>query len=114
LWAVILKEEDIFIGQCGISPVHIDGKVLPEIGYHINKKYWCKGYATEAAKACMDYGFIKLGIDELFIHTWTINIPSRRIAEKIGMQEIKEFDKKIPKYGLVMRHVVYTKKKQSM
>ena len=55
LWAIELKETGEFIGDCGITIQNIDGEQLPEIGYHINKKYWRKGYAKEAARACRDW-----------------------------------------------------------
>ena len=59
LWAVVLKETGEFIGDCGITIQDIDGEMLPEIGYHIHKKYWRKGFAKEAARAVRDvYGTI--------------------------------------------------------
>ena len=57
LWAVILKENGKLIGDCGITMQNIDGKIKPEIGYHINKKYQNNGFATEAARKCKDYKF---------------------------------------------------------
>ena len=113
LWAVILKETNQFIGQCGISIQNIDGEQVSEIGYHINKQYWNQGYATEASRACMQYGFRQLGLDELFIHTYVKNIPSQRIAEKLGMRKIKEYDKYIQSHGLTWRHVVFEMKKEA-
>ncbi len=108
LWAVILKDEDKFIGECGISLQNIDGVIVPEIGYHIDKKYWENGYATEAAKASLAYGFEKLNLKEIFIHTYVKNIPSRRVAEKLKMDKKKEYDKYINKDGISMRHIVYS------
>ncbi|MCO4780688.1 MAG: GNAT family N-acetyltransferase [Candidatus Cloacimonetes bacterium] len=107
LWAVFLKEQDKFIGQCGISLQNIDGELVPEIGYHIHKDFWRLGYASEAAKACLDYGFNKLHLPEIYIHTWIKNIPSYKIAEKLNMLKIKEYDKVISSADCVMRHVVY-------
>lgn len=51
LWAVILKEDGTFLGDCGITMQNIDGEILPEIGFHIIKEYCNKGYASQAAKA---------------------------------------------------------------
>ncbi len=56
LWAVILKSDNKFIGDCGITMQSINGCMEPEIGYHISKRYTNKGYATEAAQACIKYG----------------------------------------------------------
>ena len=110
LWAVILKDEDKFIGECGISLQNIDGVIVPEIGYHINKKYWNNGYATEAAKVSLASGFEELNFPEIFIHTYVKNIPSRRVAEKLNMDKKKEYDKYIEKHGISMRHIVYSMK----
>jgi len=68
LWAVILKEGNIFIGDCGITIQDIDGELLPEVGYHIKKEYCGNGYATEAAKACIDYGFSTLNYKSLYTY----------------------------------------------
>ena len=51
LWAVCLKDSGKLIGDCGITIQNIDGKLLPEIGYHIHKDFWQQGYASEAAVA---------------------------------------------------------------
>ena len=52
LWAVILKETDEMIGQCGLTMQLWKDKEVLEIGYLFERKYWHKGYATESAKAC--------------------------------------------------------------
>ncbi|MBT2697230.1 GNAT family N-acetyltransferase [Bacillus sp. ISL-40] len=93
LWAVILKEGDIFIGDCGITMQKIEGKTLPEIGFHIIKEYWNKGYATEAASACKDYAFNVLKYPKIFSYTTLKNIPSQKVAKKIGMKIYKFFEK---------------------
>jgi RimJ/RimL family protein N-acetyltransferase len=85
LWAVILKETGDFLGDCGITMQTIDGEPFPEIGYHIKKAYWNRGFATEAAKACRDYAFEVLGYEEIYSYMTIHNTPSRRIAEKVGM-----------------------------
>ncbi len=107
LWAIILKATGELIGQCGISWQQINGEMVPEIGYHIHKAYWKKGYATEAAQACLHYGFQNFAFDRLFIHTYVKNMPSRRIAEKLGMKHVKTYDKLIKSHHLVWQHVVY-------
>ena len=114
LWAVVLKSNNKFIGQCGITNQNIDGEVVPEIGFHINKKYWNNGYATESAHACLKYGFEKLNLEEIYIHTYVKNIPSIRVAEKIGMIKRKEYDKIITVHNITMKHVVYSIKKNEM
>ena len=54
LWAVVLRDTGGFIGDCGITIQNIDGDMLPEIGYHIHKRYQRRGFAKEAARAVRD------------------------------------------------------------
>lgn len=107
LWGIILKEQNKFIGQCGITLRNIDGTIVPEIGYHVNKIFWNQGFATEASFASLKYGFEKLLLNEIYIHTYVKNIPSQRVAEKLNMKRIKEYEKYIKDYNIYMRHVVY-------
>ncbi|NCA92868.1 N-acetyltransferase [bacterium] len=93
LWAVILKESDIFIGDCGITMQNIGDETVPEIGFHIISEYCKKGYATEAALACKEYAFNNLKYSRVFSYTTIKNIPSQKVAEKIGMRLYKYFEK---------------------
>jgi len=108
LWGLVLKEGQRFIGQCGISKQNIDGDVVPEIGYHINKQFWNLGLATEAAKASLTFGFEHLKLEEIYVHTFIENKPSQRVALKIGMQLRKEFVKSVFNGELMMPHLVYS------
>ena len=94
LWAVILKETNQFIGDCGITlqNIHGDGRLFPEIGYHISKNFWRKGYASEAAKACLKYAFENTKYEEVFSYQKWTNIPSRKTAIKMGMTLREEYD----------------------
>ncbi len=94
LWAVILKENALFIGDCGITMQQINGKLEPEIGYHINKAYTGKGYASEAAQACRDYAFEGLKLRTVYSYMKHTNTASRRVAEKNGMKLIAELPDK--------------------
>lgn len=91
LWAVILKETGEFLGDCGITLQNIDGKILPEIGYHISKKHWRKGYAKEAARAVRDWIFINTEYNSVYSIMKHTNIGSYSTAAAIGMQKIKEY-----------------------
>ncbi|WP_042147788.1 GNAT family N-acetyltransferase [Paucisalibacillus sp. EB02] len=93
LWAVILKDGERFIGDCGITMQTIDQEKVPEIGFHIIKDYWNKGYATEAALACKQFAFDVLGYSKVFSYTSMRNIPSQKVAENIGMRLYKTFEK---------------------
>jgi len=93
LWAVILKEGQVFIGDCGITMQNIGDETVPEIGFHIIKEYCNKGFATEVALACKEYAFKVLHYNAVFSYTTVRNIPSQKVAEKIGMQVYKYFEK---------------------
>lgn len=93
LWGVILKDGDIFIGDCGITMQNIDNELIPELGFHIIKAYCNKGFATEAALACKEYAFDVLNYSRIFSYTTVQNIPSQKVAEKIGMRFYKYFEK---------------------
>lgn len=94
LWAVILKETQEFIGDCGITMQNIynDGNLFPEIGYHIDKRFWNNGYATQASGACLKYMFECTEYNEVFAYQKWTNMPSRKVAEKIGMLLRDEYD----------------------
>jgi RimJ/RimL family protein N-acetyltransferase len=90
-WAVILKETGTFIGDCGITMQPIDGQMLPEIGYHLHKKHWRKGYGSEAASAVRDWFFTHTGHDCVYSYMNDTNVASYATAGKIGMRKIKEY-----------------------
>lgn len=91
LWAVIIKETGQFIGDCGITMQMILDNSVPEIGYHIDKRFWNKGYATQASKACLRYAFDVAKFDKVYSYQKYTNIPSRRVAEKMGMTLTQEY-----------------------
>ncbi|MFD2043209.1 GNAT family N-acetyltransferase [Ornithinibacillus salinisoli] len=95
LWIVEDRETGDFLGQCGIVPQEVDGVTEMEIGYLFAKRVWGNGYATEAASACKNYGFEKLKLKKIISLPDVNNIPSTRVAERIGM----EVEKKIVKWG---------------
>ncbi len=76
LWAIILKETNQFIEDCGITMqnIHGDGNLFPE-----------------AAKACLRYAFENMDFDEIFSYQKWTNIPSRKVAEKVGMTLREEY-----------------------
>lgn len=92
LWAVVLKDTNEMIGDCGITMQIIDGEIKPEIGYHINKKYQRRGYATEAARKCRDYVFQNTPFNIIYSYMKYTNIGSYSVAIKNGMKLIKEYD----------------------
>lgn len=91
LWAVVLKENGRFIGDCGITIQNIDGELLPEIGYHIHKNYWRKGFGSEAARAVRDWAFEHTEYDRLYSYMKYTNIGSYSTAIANGMKKVKEY-----------------------
>lgn len=85
LWAVVLKESGGMIGQCGLTMQPWRGDEVLEVGYLFNRAFWHHGYATEAARGCMEYAFDRLGAREVCSIIRETNLPSRRVAERNGM-----------------------------
>ncbi len=94
LWVVERKEDGAFLGDCGITMQLIDGQKLPEIGYHIHKRYWRQGYGSEAARAVRDWGFANTSFDTLYSYMKYTNVGSYSTARSIGMEKIKEYPDK--------------------
>jgi RimJ/RimL family protein N-acetyltransferase len=84
-WAVVRKNDDICIGECGICAQEVDGEIEFEISYRMRRDCWGAGLATEAARACRDYGFNKAGLRRLISIIESENAASIRVAEKMGM-----------------------------
>ena len=87
-WAVHLKADREFIGWCGL-------KYRPEmkevdLGYRFRKEFWGNGYATEAAIACIQYGFEKLNIQRIVGRAEPGNLGSIKVLEKCGMKYIRD------------------------
>ena len=91
LWAIVLKKTGEMIGDCGITIQNIDGELLPEIGYHIHKKYWRQGYGSEAARAVRDWAFENTKYDCLYSYMKYTNIGSYSVAIANGMKKVKEY-----------------------
>ncbi|MFT5820809.1 MAG: ribosomal-protein-alanine N-acetyltransferase [Crocinitomix sp.] len=88
-WAVELKGGKKFIGFAGLKFMADLNEV--DLGYRLLFDYWGKGLATEAAKACLDYGFNTLQLKRIIATVLPDNIGSVRVLEKVGMQYEKEF-----------------------
>ena len=109
LWAVILKETNKMIGQCGLSMQDANGKQVLEIGYLLNRAYWHKGYASEAAIACKEYAFTKLNADEVFSIIRDTNTASQNVALRNGMVIVEHFVKHYR--GVDMPHYLFSGKR---
>jgi RimJ/RimL family protein N-acetyltransferase len=101
LFGVSLRDTGEFIGDCGFLFPTVDGQARTELGYHIGRRWWNQGYATEAAAACLRYAADKIQGSELISLILPYNLQSRRVAEKNGATVARETDYK----GL--HHVIY-------
>lgn len=89
-WAVINKSTQEFLGWCGLK---YDEKLDEiDIGFRFFEHFWNKGYATESAKACVDYGFEKFNLKIIIGRAMKENFNSVKVLEKIGLQYEKDFD----------------------
>lgn len=92
LWATVHKESGKFIGRCGLLPWEIDDTLEIEVAYLLNKDFWHQGFATEAAKGIMSYGFEKLHLTRLICMMHPENVASQKVAERIGMKLESQVD----------------------
>jgi RimJ/RimL family protein N-acetyltransferase len=101
-----------FAGFVGLSTPRFDAHFTPciEIGWRLALDYWGHGYATEAARAALAFGFSEAGLDEIVALTVPDNIRSRRVMEKIGMTHnpADDFDHpNVAEGNPRRRHVLY-------
>ncbi len=87
-WLVIEKETNNSIGWCGLK-FHTDTKET-DIGYRFLKSAWGKGYATEAAKACVEYGFKHFNLTTIIADAMLDNTASINVFKKLGMTYLKD------------------------
>jgi len=84
-YAAIYRENNLFIGLCGLLAQTVDGAVEIEIAYMFANAYWGQGLATEAAQALKLYGFTQVQAKRLIALIAPTNVASQRVALKIGM-----------------------------
>lgn len=112
LWMAELKETRELIGFIGLNYVDWKAPFTPavEIAWRLGSQFWGKGYATEGARAVLEYGFMVLGIQEIVSCTVPANVRSIRVMEKIGLQRDANGDFNHPKLSLdhpLSHHVLY-------
>ena len=87
-WAVHLKTRLEFLGWCGLKAKPDRDEI--DLGYRFKKEYWGKGYATEAALACIKYGFEKLYLKRIIGRAVPENRMSLNVLKKCGMRFVEE------------------------
>jgi len=110
LWAV--ESPEGFAGFVGLNEPRFEAHFTPavEVGWRLARHAWGKGYATEAARAAVAFGFDELGLDEIVSFTTVGNERSRRVMERLGMTRdpADDFDHPLlPPGHPLERHVLY-------
>ena len=109
-WALELPGEADFIGFTGLQIPRFEAAFTPcvEVGWRLARPYWGRGYATEAARESLRFGFEEQALDEIVSFTVVDNHRSRRVMERLGMREDVEFDHPVlPRGHPLERHVLY-------
>ena len=88
-WAAIERSTGQFVGWFEFRPVggRPDGDV--ELGYRLKRDAWGKGYATGGARALVRKGFTEFGVRRVVATTMAVNVPSRRVMEKVGLRLVR-------------------------
>jgi RimJ/RimL family protein N-acetyltransferase len=92
LWLVIERTTGAPVGQVGIAMQHVEDVREPEIGWLLHRAFWGRGYATEAALAILEDAHRRWGYEQLISLIRPVNVPSRRVAERIGMTPGRHVD----------------------
>lgn len=111
-WAVEAAGVANFTGIAGLLVPHFEAHFTPcvEIGWRFAHEFWGRGYASEAARALLEFGFDRAGLSEIVSLTVPSNERSRRVMERIGMAHdpADEFDHpNLPEGAPLRRHVLY-------
>jgi RimJ/RimL family protein N-acetyltransferase len=112
LWAVEVPDVAPFIGFAGLAVPGFSAHFTPcvEIGWRLTFEHWGRGYATEAARLALGYGFGTLALSEVVSFTSATNHRSRAVMERIGIRRdpAEDFDHpKLPEGHPLRRHVLY-------
>lgn len=109
-WAVMEKSTGDLVGLCGLLAEKAGDESDLGVGYIFGKKYWHRGYAQESASACVDYAFRTLGAGHVTAQIRPNNLPSVKVAERLGMTVRSQFVKRYR--GKDMIHLIYYLEKQ--
>ncbi len=109
LWAVEVRDQVPFAGFVGLAVPSFEAHFTPcvEVGWRLDVKCWGHGYATEAARAALTFGFGPAGLSEIVSMTVPQNERSRRVMERLGMKHDPTDDFDHPSQSDHRRHVLY-------
>lgn len=86
VWTARLKGSGDFVGWFCLAPGEANSA---ELGYRLRKQHWKRGFASEGAKALVEWGFAKAGYERIVANTMAVNLGSRRVMEKLGMRHVR-------------------------
>ncbi|HET7029272.1 MAG TPA: GNAT family N-acetyltransferase [Candidatus Limnocylindrales bacterium] len=112
LWAVERADDGSFIGFVGLAAPAFEASFTPclEVGWRLARSAWGHGFATEAARAALRFGFDTLDLAEIVSFTTVANLRSRAVMERVGMTRdpADDFDHpNLPADHPIRRHVLY-------
>jgi RimJ/RimL family protein N-acetyltransferase len=112
LWAVEAPGVAPFVGYVGLWPADYVAEGMVEVGWRLARQHWGRGYATEAAREALRFGFDEVGLDEIVSFTVPANERSWRVMERIGLRRDPDGDFDHPRvdaaaYPHLVRHVLY-------
>lgn len=84
MFAAFDKTTGVMIGRCGLA--YLDNTPEIEVGYMLARDFWGQGYATEAARACLRFGFVDRAMSRIVAVANPENKASRHVIEKLGMR----------------------------
>lgn len=109
-WAVEAPGVAPFVGAVGLTRVRFEAAFSPavEVAWRLHRRWWGRGYATEAALAAIGDGFGRVGLEEVVAMTALENAASIGVMERLDMIQSGEFDHpELPKGSPLRRHVLY-------
>ena len=111
-WALALRDSGELIGFAGLDVVSFPAAFTPavEVSWRLGRAAWGHGYATEAARAAIAYGFCELGLEQLVAQTSAINERSRAVMRRLCMSHDpgEDFDHpRLQRDSPLLRHVLY-------
>ena len=109
-WAVERRDDGMFLGFVGLSPVGTDLPFAPavEVAWRLQRSAWGQGYATEAAQGALTFGFKQLGLKDIVSFTAVVNQRSAAVMRRLGMNFEGTFEHpRLPEGHALRTHVLY-------
>jgi RimJ/RimL family protein N-acetyltransferase len=112
LWALERRTDGAFLGFTGLAVPAFEAPFTPcvELGWRLARAYWGCGFATEAARACLELAFGELSLQEVLAFTVPQNLRSRAVMQRLGMQHdaLGDFEHpRLPQGHALRPHVLY-------